>query len=93
MEAGGKGIKGKNSLQVEAEPVPSTAGHLWGSTGMPLDLVWLLCREPALTHSQVLTLSRRFPAAPVQGSVSLDGVEIIPLSSSFNLIFNFFIFQ
>lgn len=61
---------------------------------IPLDLVWLLCREPALTHSQVLSLSRGFAAAQLQcRAVSLNGIEIIPFSSSFNLIFNFLGFQ
>lgn len=73
------GGRWQRDLSAEEFPARSTAGHLWGSTGMPLDLFWLLCTA----HS----LGRRIPAAPapVQSSVPLDGIEMIPFFSIFNL--------
>lgn len=65
VEAGGKGItlqKGAPCKRRQSQAAPSSAGHLPSSLGaardVPVDLFWLLCREPSLTRSQFVSWSR-----------------------------------
>lgn len=91
----------RSTLQNEAEPgCPGSVGQLPSGLGAvegeaPLDLVWLLYRQPSLICSQFVSLSGELLRCQHQCRILLYlmGPKLSTSIRLFNLLFDYFSFQ